>query len=325
MKKIVTVLLVLALITALFAGCSGSGAANKVLKIGIVQLVKHPALDAAYEGFVDGLKAEGFEDGKNISIDYQDAQGEQSNCNTIATKFVNDKCDLILAIATPAAQAAVNATTEIPIMVTAVTDPAGARIVSSNEAPGGNVTGTSDLNPIKEQIELLTTLVPNAKTVGMLYCSSEANSKIQVDLAKAELDKYGIGYQDFTVSSTNEIQPVVESMKGKVDVVYAPTDNMIASGMSAVAAVANEAGLPVIVAEPNMVENGGLATYGLNYFNLGKQTGTMAAKVLRGESKPADMPIEYLSQADLIINQKTADALGMTIPQELADKAQIVK
>lgn len=338
MKKLFAVILSLSLAAVSLAGCgasdsaassntqadASSAAAEDVLKIGVVQLVEHNALDSAYEGFMDGLTEAGYEDGKNISIDYQNAQGEQANCNTIVSKFVSDQVDLILAIATPAAQAAANATSDIPILITAVTDPADAKLVASNEAPGGNVTGTSDLNPIKEQMDLIKQLVPDVKKVGMLYCSSEANSEFQVNLAKEQLATMGIESQDFTVSSTNEIQQVTESMVGKVDAVYVPTDNMIASGMVTVSGVAVDAKLPVIVAEPWVVKTGGLGTYGLSYYNLGKQTAAMADKVLSGDAQPADMPIEYLDQADLMLNQDIIDAIGITVPQELLDKAELV-
>lgn len=301
------------------------GEGESVFKIGIVQLMEHDALDAAYQGFVDRLQELGFEDGKNISIDYQNAQGEQANCVTIADKLINEKCDLILAIATPAAQAVANKTTEIPILVTAVTDPATAKLVASNDAPGGNVTGTSDLNPIKEQTELLLALVPEAKTVGMLYSSSEANSEFQVNLAKAELTAKNIECVDFTVSNANEVQQVVQSMVGKVDAVYAPTDNTIAGAMANVALVAEPAKLPVIVAEPNMVENGGLATYGLSYYNLGKQTADMAVRILKDGANPAEMPIEYLKETELIINKTSADAMGIVIPEDLLASARLVE
>lgn len=348
MRKILVSLLALAM-TAGVAGCGGASSSApassspsssapassdpassepasdaQTFKIGIVQLLEHDALDAAREGFIDGLKEAGYEDGNNITIDFQNAQGEQANCVTIADKFVNDQDDLILAIATPAAQAVANATTEIPVLVTAVTDPADAKLVASNEAPGGNVSGTSDLNPIKEQMELLTQLVPEAKTVGLLYCSSEANSKFQVDLAREELAAKGIECQDFTVSSSNEIQQVVESMVGRVDAVYAPTDNMIAAGMATVTMTANPAKLPVIVAEPGMVENGGLATYGLSYYNLGKQTAAMAVRILTGEAQPADMPIEYLTDTELVVNSDTLAAMEIELPADLAEKATMV-
>ncbi len=295
---------------------------QKVLRIGVVQLVEHAALDAAYEGFVDGLAEAGYIDGENIVIDYQNAQGEQANCITIAQKLVNDNDDLILAIATPAAQAVANLTRTIPILVTAVTDPASARLVASNEAPGGNVTGTSDLTPVEAQINLLTQLLPEAKTVGMLYCSSEQNSKYQIDLAKKTCDSLGLSYIDATVSNSNEIQQVVQSLIGKVDAIYTPTDNMIAAGMATVSIVTTPAKIPVICGEGGMVDQGGLATYGINYYELGKQTGAMAVSILRDGANPAEMPIQYLENADLQINMETAEAIGITIPEELLAELQ---
>lgn len=336
MKKRISAIAAFLLSASILAGCTsptqtqstgntGATSGSTMKKIGIVQLVSHEALDEAHRGFIDGLKEAGYEEGVNIEIDSQNANGEQPTCVTIASKFVNDKADLILAIATPAAQAAANATTDIPILVTAVTDPAEARLVDSNKAPGGNVSGTSDLNPITEQVELLTTLIPDVKTVGLLYNSSEANSKLQIDKAKKEFDKQNIAYIDFTVSSSNEIQSVVESMKDKVDVLYAPTDNLVSSSMAAVASTASALGIPTIVAEPAMVNSGGLATYGIDYYELGKQTGAMAAKVLNGEASPADMPIEYQQEHKLFINESTAETLGISIPEELKEKATLVK
>lgn len=294
---------------------------QKILKVGVVQLVEHAALDASYQGFVDGLAEAGYVDGQNISIDYQNAQGEQANCMTIAQKLVNDKDDLILAIATPAAQAVANLTKTIPILVTAVTDPASAKLVASNEVPGGNVSGTSDLTPVEAQIKLLKQLVPSVKNVGMLYCSSEQNSKFQIDLAKKVCDSLGIAYIDATVSNSNEIQQVVQSLIGKVDAVYTPTDNMIAAGMATVSIVTTPAKLPVICGEGGMVDQGGLATYGINYYELGKQTAAMAVSILRDGKKPAEIPIQYLQKADLKINMDVANAIGISIPEEL--KAQL--
>jgi putative tryptophan/tyrosine transport system substrate-binding protein len=294
-------------------------ASDKVYKIGVCQLVQHDALDASYKGFIDGLKEAGFEEGKNLTIDYQNAQGEQANCATIASKLVNDQDDLILAIATPAAQACANATSDIPIVVTAVTDPAESGLVDSNEAPGKNVTGTSDLNPIEEQMDLLVKLVPNAKKVAVLYNSSETNSKIQADMAKTAGEALGLEVTDATVSSSNEIQQVVQSLVGKVDAIYAPTDNLIAAGMATVAMVANENKIPVICGESGMVEAGGLATYGIDYYELGKLSGAQAAKILNGEATPAEMPIEYLdaSKLQMSINEEVAKQLGIEIPADL--------
>lgn len=295
------------------AGTAEAAAASDdtVYKIGVIQLVEHAALDAANKGFIDGLDEAGIK----YEVDQQNAQGDQTACDTIASKLVNDGNDLILAIATPAAQAVAGKTTDIPILVTAVTDPATSGLVASNEAPGGNVSGTSDLTPVKEQIALLTELLPEAKTVGILYCSAEDNSVFQADIAKKEIEAAGLDWKEFTVSSSNEIQSVVESMVGKVEAVYAPTDNMIAAGMTTVAMVANENNLPVICGEAGMVEAGGLATFGIDYYNLGKLTAEQAVKILKGEAATADMPIGYLTadQCEFAGNDETAATFGIDL------------
>lgn len=341
MKKRLAILLTFVLMLTLFTGCGTKkedadvlgnpvsddlskedpdakedGDSGKIFKIGICQLVQHDALDAAYKGFVDGLKEAGYEDGKNISIDYKNANGEQANCNTIATKFVNDKDDLILAIATSAAQACVNATTNIPILVTAVTDPAQAALVNSNEAPGGNVTGTSDLTPVADQIQLLKELMPDAKKIAILYCSSEDNSTIQAEMAKKEAESLGLETIEATVSNSNEIQQVVQNLVGKVDAIYAPTDNTIAAGMETVSLVATPNKIPIICGEDGMVKSGGLATKGINYYNLGKQTAAQAVKILEG-ADPSTMPIEYLQDVEFTYNEEIANELGIEIPEEL--------
>ena len=313
-KKILSVLLMVAAVTICFTGCKKSA---KTIKIGVIQLVEHAALDANYKGFVDGLAEAGYVDGKNIKIDYQNAQGEQANCVTIAEKLVNDRDDLIFAIATPAAQAVANATTTIPVLVSSVTDPESAKLVAKNTAPGGNVTGTSDLTPCEAQMNLLKKLCPDAKTVGMLFCSSEQNSFFQVSLAKAACEKLCLKTIEGSVSNSNEIAQVVQSLCGKCDVIYSPTDNMIAAGMTTVAQVANENKIPTIVGEEGMVQSGGLATYGINYYELGKQTAKMAVEILKGEKTPAEMPIQYLSKCDLSVNEETAKILGITIPSDL--------
>ncbi|MBO5137742.1 MAG: ABC transporter substrate-binding protein [Spirochaetaceae bacterium] len=322
-KLLVSLCIVLLLCcSVVFAIGQKESSGEKVYKVGIIQLVEHDALDASYKGFVDGLAEAGFVDGQNIKIDYQNAQGEQANCVTIAQKLVNDKSDLILAIATPAAQAVAALTRNIPILVTAVTDPASAMLVKSNEAPGGNVSGTSDLTPVEEQIKLIKQIIPDVKTIGFLYCSSEQNSKFQIDIAKKVCDELGIGYKDYTVSNSNEIQQVVQSMVGKVDAIYTPTDNMIAAGMATVSMVATPAKLPVFTGEQGMASVGGLATYGINYYELGKQTARQAVEILRDGKKPANMPIEYLSTCDLYINMDTVAALGIEIPEEVMAQLQ---
>ncbi len=290
------------------------------IKIGVLQLIEHNALDSAYKGFVDGLKEAGYEDGKNIIIDYQNAQGEQANCITIGQKFINDKSDLILAIATPAAQAIANMTKDIPILITAVTDPADSKLVADNNAPGGNVTGTSDLTPVEAQIELLKEIIPNVKTVGLLYCSSEQNSVFQINIAKKKLDAMGIKYIDIAISNLNEIQQVIQNVIGKVEAIYTPTDNMIANGMATVALMTEPAKLPVICGEGGMTMLGGTATYGINYYELGKLTSTQAVSILKGDKKTAEMPIEYLQKFDLVVNTNMIESIGLTIPESLYNK-----
>jgi putative ABC transport system substrate-binding protein len=314
--KVLAILSVLGLIGTALAGC---GRKDGVFNIGVSQYVEHAALDAAYKGFVDALAEAGYVDGEKIKIDYQNAQGDQSNTNTIATKLVNDNNDLILAIATPSAQAIANATKDIPVLVTSVTDPYDAGLVESNEVPGGNISGTSDLTPVRKQFELLTQLIPDAKKVAILYTSSETNSKIQAEMAREAAAEFGLETIDATVSNTNEIQQVVESLIGKVDAIYAPTDNLIAKAMPTVAMVANTNELPIICGEKGMVDSGGLATYGIDYYELGKLTGQQAVQIIEGKATTEDMPIGYLAEEDceLAINEEVAQQLGIEIPADL--------
>ena len=288
---------------------ASSEASANAKKVGILQYVQHPALDKANEGFVAALNGAGVD----VAIEQQNAGGEQSAAQTIANKLVNDKKDLILAIATPAAQAVAGVTSDIPVVITAVTDPAASGLVESNDAPGGNVTGSSDLTPVADQIELLTKLLPKAKNVGILYCTAEANSKLQADMAMEALKGKGLNGIEYTVSSSNEIQTVVESMVGKVDAIYVPTDNVIAAGMTTVAMIATtEHKIPIIGAEAAHVENGALATYGIDYFEVGKLAGEQAVEILNGKS-PADIPIAYLpkDRCKLTINEEVASELGI--------------
>ena len=299
------------------AGCGGESTGNgsaapsgdgTTYKIGVLQLTEHTALDAANAGFVKALDDSGI----SYTIEQQNAQNDQSACQTIAQTLVNDGCDLILAIATPAAQAVAGATSDIPIVGTAITDFAASGLVEDNDAPGGNLTGTSDMNPVADQMDLLQQLLPDAKTVGLLYCTAESNSDIQIAMAEEELDALGIAHERYTVSSSNEIQQVVESMVGSVDAIYTPTDNTIAAGMTTVAMVANEAGVPTICGEVGMVENGGLASVSINYEELGYRAGEMAVEILTEDADPAEMAIGTMTadECDLVYNQATADEVG---------------
>ena len=319
MKKNVFIFFILFIIFSCSENKENKSSSNELIKIGIIQLVEHPALDQAHQGFVDGLKEAGYEEGKNIEFDYQNAQGEQANCITIAQKFLNDKSDLILAIATPAAQDAANLIKDIPILVTAVTDPETAKLVEKNDAPNGNVSGTSNLTPVDEQMELLKKLVPNVKTVALMYNSSEQNSKFQIDMAKRKLDEMGISYIEATITNPNDIQQVVQSIIGKAEAIYIPTDNMLASGMANVIAVTEPAKIPVICGEVDMLKSGGLATYGISHYELGKLTSKQAVRILKGEAVPANMPIEYLQTPTLSINTNAAEKLGIIIPEDITN------
>ena len=235
--KALTAALMLTLAVGM-AGCGGGDKkpapkAEKKFNVGIVQLVEHAALDAANKGFVDGLAKKGFTEGKNITFDRQNAQADQSNLQNIANRFVNNKVDLICAIATPSAQSVANATKEIPIVGTAITDYKSAKLVKDPAKPGTNVTGTTDMNPIKEQVELLKKVVPAAKNVGVIYCSSEVNSQIQVEILKKEAAAKGLTIKEATVSTVNDIQQAAHSLIGKVDALYIPTDNIMASALNA--------------------------------------------------------------------------------------------
>ena len=296
-------------------------AQEDVINIGVLQLVEHASLDDAYRGFVDAHKDAGYEDGENIKIDYQNAQADQANLVTMSERFVKDKVDLILAIATPAAQAVAAATTDIPILITAVTDPVMARLAESMEKPGTNVSGTTDAGPIDKQLGLLKELFPEVKTLGILYNSSEVNSEVQAKQAEEIAMELGWEVRLGTITSVNDIEQVANSMAGKVDAFYAPTDNTIASAMPNLAKVAEEKKIPVICGAPEMISAGGLATIGLDYYKLGRQTGEMAVRVLKGEAVPAEMPIESLTDTDLIVNLDFAKAIGYTFPQEILDKA----
>lgn len=316
MKKILSILMVVAMIGCLFVGCDNSKN-NDAIKIGVLQLQKHVALDAAYKGFEDGLKEAGYseEDG-TIEMNYNVATGKSDECATIADQLVSANSDLILAIATPAAQAVVNKTSTIPVLVTAVTNPEG-------DCPGPNVSGTSDLGPIERQIELAKELDPDMKTLGILYTSSEANSVFQAKLAIDAAKKLGLAYKEYTVTAATELQSTVEGMKGQVDVCWIPTDNTCASNMPIIRDASKAAGVMTIAGESGMVTKGGLATVGaVDYYELGKQTAAMAVKILKGEANVEDMDIEFQSageDAEIVINSDVAK--DYSIPSALLDKA----
>ena len=323
MKRTLALLMASALMLSL-AGCSQTGGSSssgeaETLRIGIIQPMEHESLDAAREGFVQALADHGYTDGDTIVLDYQNAQGDSSALLTISQRFVGDDCDLVLAIGTGAAQSIASQTSEIPVLITAVTDPVDAGLVQSSEAPGTNVTGTNDMNPIREQLELIPEILPDVQTVGLLYTSSEDNSILQIEEAKAILEEMNLDYVEQTVTGSNDVQQAVQSIVTRCDAIYIPTDNTFASAMPLVGSVVMESGTPVICGATGMVEAGGLITLGLNYYNLGYQTGEMAAQVLEG-ADPASMPVQSQNQYDYVVNEEMLSALGMELPQSLLEK-----
>ena len=302
--------------------CGGNDAAKnsddagEKYTVGIIQQLEHPALDAATEGFKDKLTELLGEE--NVTFDYQNAQGEQTNCTTIATKFVSNQVDLIMANATTALQAAAAATGDIPIVGTSVTDYKTAGVVDSNEAPGRNVTGVSDLAPIDQQIALLQKLVPDAKKVGIIYCSAEPNSGYQAKLAQQALDQAGIAWTDYTAADSNEVQSVVTKAVSECDALYIPTDNTIANNAEIVKNITVPAGIPVIAGEENLCKGCGLATLSISYYDLGAKAAEMAYDILVNGKNPAEMPIGNVSDGITEkYNAEIAEALGVTIPEDM--------
>lgn len=327
MKKILTVLMVLLMAIAI-GGCAkkaDTASTQKVekVKVGIIQIVEHPALDAARKGFLDALADKGYVDGKNLTVDYQNAQGDQGNLQTIARKFVQDNCNLVLAIATPSAVTMANETNKIPILITAVTDPVSAKLVKSNEKPETNVSGTSDMNPVADQLKLIKDIIPTAKKVGIIYNSSEVNSQVQVAVADKAAPGLGLELTKVTVTASSEVMQAAQSLVGRVDAIYVPTDNMVVSSLAAVLKVAEQNKIPVFAAESNSVESGALATVGIDYYQLGRMTGEMALRVIKGE-KPQDMAIQQQQGTDLILNLKAAQNMGVTVPESIIAKAKKV-
>jgi len=300
------------------------------IQVGILQFLSHEDLDQARAGFIEALEEEGYIDGDNITITVLNPQADTQTMQTQAAQLVRNS-DLILAIATPAAVAVVNEAKDkgrnIPILFTAVTDPLDAKLVTNLENPGGNVTGTSDLNPIVDQMSLVKRIKPEAKTVGILYTSSETNSKVQADLAVAELTRLDLGSKISTINTLSDLPHVFGELVKDVDVIYIPSDNLLASSMGAVEVELKKhvnLQVPIITTTILQVENGGTLTFGLSYFNLGKQTGIMATKILNGTSA-GDIAVETIEETELIINKKQLEeVLNLEIPQDLLDEAVII-
>ena len=311
------------------AGCGGGGqagpgspnatpggaAATGAYRIGITQIVSHPSLDAAREGFKAALAQAGLQ----VTYDEQTAQGDQATATSIANKFASQNLDLVLAIATPTAQATAQVIDDIPILFTAVTDPEAADLVNSTQAPGGNISGTTDMNPVAKQIALVKRLDPDAKRVGIIYSSGEVNSAVQVGIARKAAQAEGLEVVESTVTTTSEVLQAAQGLE--VDAIYVPTDNNVVAGLDSVLQVAEARRIPVIAGETDSVHRGALITYGLDYHELGRQTGQMAVRILTEGAEVGQLPVESQHTPKLVLNTAAAGRMGVTIPQALLDEA----
>lgn len=306
-------------------GDSNSGTSSedgKTYTIGVNQFVEHPSLDSALEGFKAALKEEGL----NVEFDEQNAQADQNNSQTIATNFVGDEVDLIFANATPSAQSSLNATTEIPIVFTSVTDPIGASLVKSFEEPGANITGTTDTHPdaIPNTVKFIDENI-DGKKVGMIYNSGEQNSVAQIDLVKKAMEGTELEVVEASVSSSAEVKQATESLIGKVDSLYVITDNTVVSALESVIGVAADEDIPLFVGELDSVARGGFAAYGFDYYDIGFEAGQMAISILTGEKKVSEIPVQYPQKLKLQINAKAAEDMGIEIKEEWKEDAEILE
>ena len=324
-KRLIGIIAALAVLVAgslIYSSMNKPEAKNekKVAKVGVLQFVSHPSLDLIYKGIQDGLAEEGYRDNQ-IKIDFMNSEGDQSKVATMSKQLVANGNDLVVGIATPAAQGLASATKDLPVIMAAITDPIGANLVKDLKKPGGNITGVSDHNPAQQQVELIKALTPNVKTIGALYSSSEDNSKTQVEEFKAYAEKAGLTVETFAVPSTNEIASTVNVMTSKVDAIWVPIDNTIASAFSTVVSSNQSAKKPIYPSATAMVEAGGLASVVVDqHDDLGVATGKMIAQVLKG-AKPADTPVNVFSTGKSVINKKLAQELGITIPESVLKEA----
>lgn len=318
MKKTLIGLLTVTMAALLLVGCSNSApGSSKNLNVGILQIVPHGSLDAARKGFKEELNKEVKQHDKSIKVNYnyQNAQGDQSNLNSMAQQLTQKKNDLILGIATPSAQALAKKTKSTPIVVTAVTNLESAGLIKNDAKPGTNVTGTKDLGPVDKQVKLLTSLTKSNKPIGVMYNSSEENSVLQVKMVKKYAKNHNLKLNIVSVTSTNDVASALSGMADKVSGIYLPTDNLMASSMKTIGKKAREAKLPVVTGSIEMAEDGGTATYGINYKDLGKQTAKMAYKILIDKKKPQDMPVETSHTLRLYVNKDNAKAVGINPDQ----------
>ena len=288
--------------------------------VAVTAIVEHPALDAARDGVKEALEAAGYKEGENLKFIYESAQGNPATAAQIARQFVGEDPTVIVPISTPSAQAVVSATKDIPVVFTAVSDPLGAQLVKDMDKPGGNVTGLSDLSPVAEHLALIKEILPNVKTIGYLYNSGEANSVSLLAVLKAEAEKAGLTVVESAATKSAEVQGAARALVGRADAIYIPTDNTIISALEGAVAVAEEAKLPLFTADTDSVSRGSIAALGFNYKDVGKQTGEVVVRILKGEN-PGDIAVKGAAGTDLVINKGAAAKMGVTLPEAVVGRA----
>ncbi|WP_367341322.1 tryptophan ABC transporter substrate-binding protein [Limosilactobacillus sp.] len=315
------IVILLAFLGVAFFQESGGTVARREPRVGVLQLMHHPALDQIYKGFLHGMAEEGYHKGKNIKIDYQNAQGDQSNLKTMANKLVNDNENVIFTITTPAAQAVANSTKKTPIILGAVTNPKGSGLVKDNNHPGGNITGVSDQAPIKQQFKLYREFMPHAKSFGIIYTSSDNSASTEEKLFVKEAKREHVTLKPYSIANSNDLNQVSQQALAANDAVIVPTDNTIAGAMQTLVKNANAVKKPVFPAADTMVKQGGVATYGINQYQLGVRGGKATAQVLKGK-KPSTTPIKFIRKGEPVLNEKQAKKLGLHIPAHFKHEAE---
>ncbi|AEW16806.1 ABC transporter periplasmic substrate-binding protein [Brucella abortus str. 2308 A] len=308
------------LLASLAAAAIATTAQAKDVTVAVTAIVEHPALDAARDGVKDALAEAGYKEGENLKFIYQSAQGNPATAAQIARQFVGEGPDVIVPISTPSAQAVVSATRDIPVVFTAVSDPVGAQLVKDLKKPGGNVTGLSDMSPVVEHIKLIKEVMPNIKKLGYLYNSGETNSVSLLAALKEAATAEGIEIVESAATKSAEVQGAARALVGRADAMYVPTDNTIVSALESAVGVAEESKLPLFTADTDSVKRGALAALGFNYYDVGKQTGAIVVKILKGE-KPGDIAVDIAKGTDLVINLGAAKKMGVEFPQAVIDRA----
>ena len=308
------------LLALLAATAIATSAQAADVSVAVTAIVEHPALDAARDGVKDALAEAGFKEGENLKFVYQSAQGNPATATQIARQFVGEAPSVIVPISTPSAQAVVAATRDIPVVFTAVSDPVGAQLVKTLEKPGANVTGLSDMSPVNEHVKLIKEILPSIKKLGFLYNSGETNSVSALAAMKEAAAKEGIEIVESSATKSAEVQGAARALAGRAEAIYVPTDNTIVSALESAVGAAEESKLPLFTADTDSVKRGAIAALGFNYYDVGKQTGAVVARILKGE-KPGDINVEIAKGTDLVVNLAAAKKIGLELPKSVVDRA----